>query len=156
MSSLSYGHAPMLVSLALLPPQDLSRMCAALRAQLDPEHAAKTIPHLTMKQPFVCEAEAFEQVVLRIATLCEQQRALQIELRQAGVFDTAAFGSVLHLHAPRTHELDSLHRAILHALADLSGEGPTPESEDRVFYPHLTLGQGFTPAQRGLRCLHSM
>ncbi|MET0283448.1 MAG: 2'-5' RNA ligase family protein [Polyangiales bacterium] len=133
----------MLVSFALVPPASLSTTFAALRAQLDPEHAAKTIPHLTMKQPF--ETDQLDDVRACVAAL--RLPAVAIDLREAGVFDTPQFGAVLHLHAPRTPALDALHLTLLHAVAHLAHSGPRLEVEDRVFYPHLTLAQGLTPAR---------
>ncbi|HEX5657302.1 MAG TPA: 2'-5' RNA ligase family protein [Polyangiales bacterium] len=132
----------MLVSFALAPPPELAQTFAVLRAQLDPEHAPKTIPYLTVKQPF--ETGDLEAVLERVRAL--RLREVSIVLRESGVFDTAQFGSVLHLHAPRTPELDALHTALLQALADVSQSGPRPEVEDRVFYPHLTLAQGLEAA----------
>jgi 2'-5' RNA ligase len=132
----------MLVSFALVPPPELSQRLAALRARLDPQHAPKTIPHLTVKQPFHCQPSDFERVVTRVGAFGQVHAAVAVSMRESGVFDTIQYGSVLHLHAPRTRELDALHTWLLNALADLSTAGPARDVEQRTFYPHLTLAQG--------------
>ena len=136
----------MLYSVALLPPARVSEPLAAIRARLDPEHAPKTTPHITLKQPFATETNALNEAALvrALSRACARHPSFQLELEGVSFFESPRFGCVLYIGARACPQLHALSAALVHAIAELGHKtlGLELEHENRLFFPHLTLAQG--------------
>lgn len=142
----------MLYSFALLPPAVVSDPCAAARARFDPDHAGKTVPHITMKQPFELRASLSggeARLIECIKQVAAAREPFVVELGRVDVFHTSRFGSVVHLAVAPSDALSGLHAGLVRTIAalELPTAGLDADQEERLFYPHLTLAQGLTPAQ---------
>jgi 2'-5' RNA ligase len=147
--------ARMLHALALLPPLHIAEPLAAIRARFDVEHAAKTVPHVTLKQPFELPAGVArgELMLLDVTRqVCSEHRTFAIELSEISVFHSQAFGSVVHVKVVLGEALRALHAALVRRLAssELARQTDHGANEQRQFYPHLTLAQGLTRERASL------
>lgn len=147
-------------SIALLPPPHVSKPLAAVRAAFDPEHASKTMPHVTLKQPFACaepgppsEALLFQGV----AAACARQPAFPVRLNRVGAFESPRYGCVVYYGVDPCDPLMQLSRAMVEAMRKLGHvtDRLTPDVENRLFFPHLTLAQGLSTqaADQAMRTL---
>lgn len=140
-----------LYAMALMPPPDISAVCADVRRQFDPERSDKTFPHITLKQPFMFpdDAAAHEKALL-LATqrVCSHHAALTVQLGEISSFDSPVHGSVVHVQVTLSSSLHRLQQALTEAVAAIGGITThlTPALETRVYYPHLTLAQGLSHA----------
>jgi 2'-5' RNA ligase len=142
----------LLHSLAILPPADLATRWSAVRASYDREHAAKTVPHITLKQPFTLTGElpARESAMVeRLRETCALHGHFSLDLQDVAVFVSRVHGHVVHVKVALSAPLRALQHAIVRLLAreHYTAETDDPAQEERLFYPHLTLAQGLTDEQ---------
>lgn len=131
-------------ALVLLPPLELARTFAALRARFDPEHAAIQ-PHVTLKQPFCFSHAEIDETTLvaALADVCAAQPRFELELEGVGQFTSPAHGQVVYAAVRPCAELLCLVEAFAFTLAKLPGvqDELKPSDEVSCYLPHLTLAQ---------------
>ncbi|MEZ5539015.1 MAG: 2'-5' RNA ligase family protein [Pseudomonadales bacterium] len=150
-----------LYAMALVPPPELSAVCAAIREQFDPAHSDKTFPHITLKQPFtLLDNPIIQESVLLQATqqLCSQQPPLKVALKQVGRFDSPTHGSVVHVRVDLSPAFQQLQQALVKKVAAVGCVTPhlSVEQEIKTYYPHLTLAQGLSPEAATAMLDHDM
>ncbi len=134
----------------LLPTERLARGFAAQRARFDQSHASPTVPHVTMKQPFVLgegQLTTHDDFVEWLNRECCLQRPFEVQLDDVGVFDSrSGYGHVVYVRVRVTPSLIELHDRLVRALAQAGARtsGITAENEVALFFPHLTLAQGLS------------
>lgn len=135
----------MLISFAILPPPALAAPLASLRARLDPHHAPRTTPHVTLKQPFVLtDSGQQDALVSRVAHVCSRVAGFELTTREVSMFESPVFGAVVHLRVELSDALHALQRLLVSTVAELGVVNHEPEREVRLYYPHLTLAQGLS------------
>ncbi|HTU61975.1 MAG TPA: 2'-5' RNA ligase family protein [Polyangiales bacterium] len=138
---------PTLYGCALFPPPADAEPLARIRQRFDAEHASRSEPHITLKQPFHGpEPESVEESEL--VTLLRRSAApfgpLQVHLRRIGTFRSPVHGSVVYARVEAEPVLHALARVVIAAVHDAGFETPSlsVEHETELYFPHLTLAQG--------------
>jgi len=132
-------------SIGLIPPHDISRKLSNVRREIDPEHAIKTIPHITLKQPFNLLNGVSKQILInRVDALEIRFIPISIFLESLSRFYSPIYQNVIYLKVGMNRELMTLQSDIVLSLSEIAVEHPQLQTqrEIEVFYPHLTLAQG--------------
>lgn len=126
--------------IAVVPHQQLSERITTLKQDFSRKYncfaALKSMPHVTLQNPFKRGPEAEVEMHLRLQEFFEKYPAIEIELNGFGCFDNPS-NKVVFTAVVKNEKLLNLHKALMHYLqTELKF---TPGETGYAYHPHITI-----------------
>lgn len=133
-------HKDNLYFIALIPKRELREKITAIKndfkIRFKSEKALKVYPHITLKAPFKCSANAHNELMNWFSDLRIKQKPISLQLKNFGAFQNKN-APVIYVNPVVTKELQMMQKEIIASFSSIFPSDIHPL--DIQFKPHVTV-----------------